>query len=111
MPRAELERGGLMIPKRSGPLSAAPDTARGLIIQRSWLRYDDALPPRKRHQSSCRVGRRQEIGGANDWSVCTTWLLQDGKYHLVHVSRERLDYPSCGSVQWRTLAPTTPTKL
>ena len=30
----------------------------------------------------------------NDWSVCTTWLLHDRSYYLMHVLRERLDYPS-----------------
>ena len=30
----------------------------------------------------------------NDWSVCTTWLLHENKYYLMHVLRERLDYPS-----------------
>ena len=34
------------------------------------------------------------IGVSNDWSACTTWLLHDHKYYLMHVLRERLDYPS-----------------
>jgi predicted phage terminase large subunit-like protein len=30
----------------------------------------------------------------NDYSVCTTWLLHEAKYYLMHVLRERLDFPS-----------------
>ena len=29
---------------------------------------------------------------ANDWSVCTTWLIHDCKYYLLDVLRERLNY-------------------
>ena len=34
-----------------------------------------------------------KTGEANDYSACTTWLIQERKYYLVHVLRERLDYP------------------
>ena len=30
----------------------------------------------------------------NDWSACTTWLLHENNYYLLHVLRERLVYPS-----------------
>jgi predicted phage terminase large subunit-like protein len=33
-------------------------------------------------------------GGLNDYSVCTTWLLHEGKYYLMDVLRRRFDYPS-----------------
>ncbi len=32
-------------------------------------------------------------GDNNDYSVCTSWGVKDGKYHLIHVMREKLDYP------------------
>ena len=35
-----------------------------------------------------------KLGESNDWSVCTTWIIQDGKYYLMDVLRDRLDYPS-----------------
>ena len=67
----------------------------GLIVQRKWVRYYDELPSRK---PSSLVNQSwdtaSKTGEANDWSVCTTWLLQDKKYYLMHVLRERLDYPS-----------------
>jgi predicted phage terminase large subunit-like protein len=30
----------------------------------------------------------------NDWSVCTTWLRRQGNHYLLHVHRERLNYPA-----------------
>jgi predicted phage terminase large subunit-like protein len=66
------------------------------IIQRSWLRFYDVLPPRNASPSFVLQSwdTASKIGGGNDWSVCTTWLIQDGKYFLIHILRERLDYPS-----------------
>ncbi len=29
----------------------------------------------------------------NDFSVCTTWLMRDRDYYLLHVLRQRLEYP------------------
>jgi predicted phage terminase large subunit-like protein len=33
-------------------------------------------------------------GDANDWSVCTTWHMINGDYHLIDVFRARLEYPA-----------------
>ena len=33
-------------------------------------------------------------GTSNDWSVCTTWLIQDETFYLLDLYRERLDMPS-----------------
>jgi len=32
-------------------------------------------------------------GELNDFSVCTTWLVRGNDYYLLHVLRERLDFP------------------
>ena len=32
-------------------------------------------------------------GDANDYSVCTTWLMTKGDYYLLDVFRDRLSYP------------------
>lgn len=32
-------------------------------------------------------------GELNDYSVCTTWLVRDTDYYLLHVFRDRLKYP------------------
>ena len=33
-------------------------------------------------------------GEENDYSVCTTWLVHENKYYLIHVLRGRFDYPT-----------------
>ncbi len=30
----------------------------------------------------------------NDYSVCTTWLIHERRFYLLHVHRERLEYPA-----------------
>ncbi len=73
----------------------APFPRGGVIIPRKWVCYYDQLPDRT---SSSLVIQSWDtasgVGVLNDWSVCTTWLLHDRKYYLMHVLRERLDYPS-----------------
>jgi predicted phage terminase large subunit-like protein len=32
-------------------------------------------------------------GELNDYSVCTTWGVRDGRYYLLHVLREKLNFP------------------
>ena len=34
-----------------------------------------------------------KTGLENDWSVCTTWLRQDGRFYLLDLVRAKLDYP------------------
>jgi predicted phage terminase large subunit-like protein len=34
------------------------------------------------------------IGDANDYSVCTTWLVAAGRFYVIDVFRARLEYPS-----------------
>ena len=73
----------------------APFPRGGVIIPRKWVRYYDQLPDRT---SSSLIIQSWDtasgVGVLNDWSVCTTWLLHDRSYYLMHVLRERLDYPS-----------------
>jgi predicted phage terminase large subunit-like protein len=73
----------------------APIPPGGVMIQRQWVGRYDQLPDRG---ASSRVIQSWDTaskdGGLNDWSVCTTWLLHENKYYLMHVLRERLDYPS-----------------
>jgi predicted phage terminase large subunit-like protein len=67
----------------------------GNMIKRQWvLRYDN-LPART---SSTHVLQSYDTaskgGGQNDWSVCTTWYVSEGRYYLADVSRGRFDYPT-----------------
>ena len=96
MPLSELEKRRTLDPETfAAHYQQIPIPPGGIIIRRIWVRYYDVLPVR--NSSSIVVqswDTASKIAGSNDWSVCTTWLLQDGKYYLMHVLRERLDYPS-----------------
>ena len=35
-----------------------------------------------------------KAGEMNDWSVCTTWLVKQNRYYLLHILRERLEFPA-----------------
>ena len=73
----------------------APNPPGGVMIKREWIRRYDQLPIR---ESSSQViqswDTAAKAGGLNDWSVCTTWLLQENKYYLIDVLRGRFDYPT-----------------
>ena len=96
MPRKELEEfRALDLETFAAHYQQRPIPPGGIIIQRIWIQYYDVLPPR--NASSVLLQSwdpASKISDDNDWSVCTTWLIQDDKYYLVHVLRERLDYPS-----------------
>jgi phage terminase large subunit-like protein len=67
----------------------------GSMIQRSWVRRYDQLPiPTSSFEIFQSWDAASKDGGQNDYSVCTTWLLNEGKYYLKHVLRDRFDYPT-----------------
>ena len=66
----------------------------GLMIRREWLRYYDEPPKRTYCSNVIQSWDTAAKGGAqNDWSVCTTWLLEDGYYYLLDLVRGRFEYP------------------
>jgi predicted phage terminase large subunit-like protein len=71
-----------------------PVPADGEIVKWDWFQFYDAEPPR---QSGDMVVQSwdtaSKAGKYNDYSVCTTWLIQGDKYYLLHVLREKLIYP------------------
>ena len=73
----------------------APFLPGGAIIKRDWVRCYDVLPVRNSSSIVVQSWDCASKGGdANDWCACTTWLIHDRKYYLMHVLRERLDYPT-----------------
>jgi predicted phage terminase large subunit-like protein len=67
----------------------------GAMIKRDWVRRYDQLPrldPPGRVIQSWDTANKE--GAQNDWSVCTTWQLQDDRYYLANLWRGRCDYPS-----------------
>jgi predicted phage terminase large subunit-like protein len=80
-----------------------------MIIKREWVHYYDALPVRDPSSLIVQSWDCASKGGdSNDWCACTTWLLQDQRYYLLDVLRERLDYPTLRAraiAQARTYRP------
>jgi hypothetical protein len=66
----------------------------GNMIKRDWVRRWD--PPLARTPSTYVLQSYDtalKSGENNDWSVCTTWHIIDGRYYLVDELRGRFDYP------------------
>jgi len=67
----------------------------GLMIKPEWIQRYDALPER---DSSSEVYQSWDPavrgGEKNDFSACSTWLHQHGKYFLMHMLRGRYDFPT-----------------
>src|SRR5262249_44371122 len=73
----------------------APVPPGGAMIKRAWIRRYDQLPPPEPYQRIVQSwDTASKEGGENDWSVCTTWRIDKGKYYLMDVLRGRYDYPT-----------------
>jgi predicted phage terminase large subunit-like protein len=71
-----------------------PIPAGGTLIKADWLRscpFD--ANPRSFEQVWQSWDVASKAGGRNDYSVCTTWGIRRGTYHLLHVRRQRLEFP------------------
>jgi predicted phage terminase large subunit-like protein len=71
-----------------------PIPLEGNIIRRGWFRFYDVLPPAS---YDTRIVQSWDVammtGHNNDYSVCTTWLVNYQDAYLIHVFRDRLEYP------------------
>jgi predicted phage terminase large subunit-like protein len=66
----------------------------GLMIKREWLRYYDRPPGRTHATKVIQSWDTAAKGGAhNDWSVGTTWLIDNKRYYLLDMVRGRFEYP------------------
>ena len=72
-----------------------PVPAGGTLIKADWLATYAGPPPGPDGFSE--VVQSWDVaskaGGGNDWSVCTSWGLRDGRYWLLDVRRVRLEFP------------------
>jgi predicted phage terminase large subunit-like protein len=71
-----------------------PLPADGNMIKRQWLRYTDTPPAREAGRVALSLDTATKEGTENDYSACTVWLEADGKHHLLHVWRDRVDFPT-----------------
>ena len=71
-----------------------PMPLEGGLIKRDWLKYyePDQLPGSFEYllQSWDTASKCGEI---NDFSVCTTWGMHDGKFYLIDLYRKKADFP------------------
>jgi predicted phage terminase large subunit-like protein len=67
----------------------------GAMIKRSWVLRYDQLPKSGQIIQSWDVANKQ--GEENDYSVCTTWLVHENKYYLIHVLRGRFEFSTLRS--------------
>ena len=72
-----------------------PTPPGGNMIKREWIRRYEALPART---SATHVVQSYDTaskeGAQNSFSVCTTWHVHPGKYHLAEVMKGQFDYPT-----------------
>jgi predicted phage terminase large subunit-like protein len=69
-----------------------PVSPGGAMIKRASVRRYDQLPTSGLIIQSWDVANKQ--GEENDYSVCTTWLIDENKYYLIDVLRGRFDFPT-----------------
>ncbi len=73
----------------------SPAPRGGGIVKWDWFKFYDEPPERASGgqivQSWDTAAKSNEF---NDYSVCTTWLVRDRNYYLLHVLRMRLEYPA-----------------
>ena len=71
-----------------------PIPPEGGMIKREWLRYYE---PQERPERFPHILQSWDTannsGEFNDYSVCTTWGLYDGRFYLLDVFRKRMNYP------------------
>ncbi|UVK55343.1 terminase family protein [Mesorhizobium sp. AR02] len=66
----------------------------GAMFQRAWIqRYSNAPSFTFGDEIIQSWDTAAKTSPDNDWSVCTTWLRREGNHYLLHVHRERLNYP------------------
>ena len=82
------------------------------MIKRDWIKRYDQLPTRTASSyivQSWDTAIKTEA--EHSFSVCTTWLVHEGKFCLVDVLRGRFDYPTLkGSWQSLTRRSTSRTR-
>src|SRR5258708_28293158 len=78
----------------SAQYQQCPVPPEGEIIKWDWFQFFDARPERGTNdriiQSWDTASKSNQL---NDYSVCTSWLVQGNRYYLFDVLREKLDYP------------------
>ena len=87
-------RGRIGLYNFSSQYQQRPIPLSGNLILREWLRFYD---PDREHLQKWRIVQSWDTASKtselNDYSVGTTWSLEDDKFYLLDVFRQRLNYP------------------
>ncbi len=82
----------------SAQYQQSPVPEGGAMIKRVWIRRY-ATPPQRTSRSRIVQSwdTAAKAGAENDWSVCSTWLIEKNVYYLLDVVRGRWDFPTLRS--------------
>ena len=72
----------------------APVPPDGAVFKRAWLCRYDAMKPNGANRLVQSWDTAAKVGQSNDYSVCTTWAQERDKFYLLHVLRDRLEFPA-----------------
>ncbi len=71
-----------------------PVPIEGALIKYSWLKYFHPYEITTHDLIVQSWDTASKAGSANDYSVCTTWVVKDERYYLVDLVRVRLEFPA-----------------
>ena len=71
-----------------------PVPADGNMIKREWLRYEDGVLDLSSGPIILSLDTATKTDPVHDYSACTVWLQTEGTHHLIHVWRDKVDYPT-----------------
>jgi predicted phage terminase large subunit-like protein len=73
----------------------SPVPEAGNLVQRAWFRFFELPPPRTNSTRTVQSWDTAVKGDpTNDFSVCSTWLTQNGIHYLLDVTRHQCAYPA-----------------
>lgn len=78
----------------SAQYQQSPVPREGNLIHRNWFKVYDTAPEQ---EPGVQIVQSWDIatstGERNNYSACTTWAMKQKTYYLLHVWRDRLEYP------------------
>jgi predicted phage terminase large subunit-like protein len=79
----------------SAQIQQQPIPIEGNLVRIDWFRRYQERRPLEGYEAIVQSWDTAQVpGAANDYSVCTTWGVLDGRFHLLHVYRGQIDYPT-----------------
>ena len=71
-----------------------PQPPAGLIVKRDWLKfYPEEDKPERFDQVVQSWDTASKVTELSDYSVCTTWGVEERKMYLLNVFRQRMEFP------------------